>query len=269
MPKQRKKTQFDQGVENFGEEVGALGKKMEKKGNKCCAWYRNTFGVAGPLISAIFWLVCLTFGIWALKFLVLSTGAVPLAGTYDFFLGNIGIFFLIILLSSYLSYFRSVSPKAYAVVSPLSAAFDITVFLWVAANIVQIINIGLKNDVLLTGADYALSNLAAIFILFAFLGYFVLFLGLVFGGLGRASEKVSATGRPARSNAGPMPRRIYRSGKDKILGGVCGGIAEYLHVDPVIIRLIWAVSILFYGTGFALYIIAWIIIPRNPNHKWD
>ena len=269
MPKKRKKTQFDQGVENFGEEVGALGKKMEKKSNKCCAWYRNTFGVAGPLISAIFWLVCLTFGIWALKFLVLSTGAVLLVGTYDFFLGNIGIFFLIILLSSYLSYFRSVSPKAYAVISPLSAAFDITVFLWVAANIVQIINIGLRNDVLLAGARYTLSNLVAIFLLFAFIGYFVLFIGLVFGGLGRALDKVSMPCQPARKNTGPAPRRIYRSGKDKILGGVCGGIAEYLNVDPVIIRLIWAVSILFYGTGFALYIIAWIIIPRNPNQKWD
>ncbi len=268
MPKKRNKSQLDQNVEHVEEEVEALGKKMEKKGNKCCAWYRNTFGIAGPLISTIFWLACITFGIWALKFLVLSTGVVPLAGTYDFFLGNIEIFFLIILLSSYLSYFRSVSPKAYAVVSPLSAAFDITVFLWVAANIVQIINVGLKNEVLLNCADYALSNLAAIFILFTFLEYFVLFIRLV-AGFGRTFDKASAPCPPARKNAGSGSRRIYRSGKDKIVGGVCGGIAEYLNVDPVIIRLIWAVSILFYGTGLALYIIAWIIIPRNPDHKWD
>ncbi|MCD6215761.1 MAG: PspC domain-containing protein [Candidatus Aenigmarchaeota archaeon] len=63
-------------------------------------------------------------------------------------------------------------------------------------------------------------------------------------------------------------RRIYRSGKDKILGGVCGGIGEYLSVDPVIIRLLWVIGILAWGSGILLYIIAWIIIPRNPRHKW-
>ena len=63
-------------------------------------------------------------------------------------------------------------------------------------------------------------------------------------------------------------KRLYRSGKDKVIAGVCGGIGEYLNVDPVIIRLLWAVSVLFYGTGLLLYIIAWIIIPRNPNHAW-
>jgi len=64
-------------------------------------------------------------------------------------------------------------------------------------------------------------------------------------------------------------KRLYRSGKDKVIAGVCGGIGEYLNVDPVIIRLLWAVSVLFYGTGLLLYIIAWIIIPRNPAHKWE
>ena len=64
-------------------------------------------------------------------------------------------------------------------------------------------------------------------------------------------------------------RRIYRSGKDKILGGVCGGIAEHLNVDPVIIRLLWVIGSLAWGSGVLLYLIAWIIIPRNPKHKWE
>ncbi len=63
-------------------------------------------------------------------------------------------------------------------------------------------------------------------------------------------------------------KRLYRSGKDKILGGVCGGLAEYFNVDPVIIRLIWAAAVLFYGSGILLYLIAWVIIPRNPAHRW-
>ena len=63
-------------------------------------------------------------------------------------------------------------------------------------------------------------------------------------------------------------KRLYRSGKNKILGGVCGGIAEYFGVDPVLIRLLWVIITLAWGSGILLYIIAWIIIPRNPKHKW-
>ena len=65
-------------------------------------------------------------------------------------------------------------------------------------------------------------------------------------------------------------KRLYRSGKDKVLGGVCGGIAEYLKVDPVVVRLVWAFGTLVsLGTGILLYIIAWVIISRNPSHTWD
>ncbi|UCD07946.1 MAG: PspC domain-containing protein [Candidatus Aenigmatarchaeota archaeon] len=64
-------------------------------------------------------------------------------------------------------------------------------------------------------------------------------------------------------------KRLYRSGRERILGGVCGGIAEYLEVDPVLIRLIWVIVALAWGTGIIAYIIAWIIIPRNPRDKWD
>ena len=65
-------------------------------------------------------------------------------------------------------------------------------------------------------------------------------------------------------------KRLYRSGKDKVLGGVCGGIAEYLNVDPVIVRLGWILlTLLSMGLGIIGYIIAWIIIPKNPNHKWN
>jgi phage shock protein C len=67
---------------------------------------------------------------------------------------------------------------------------------------------------------------------------------------------------------GTSVHKLYRSGKNKILGGVCGGIAEYLNVDPTIIRLIWLAISFAWGAGVLLYILAWIIIPRNPNHKW-
>lgn len=58
-------------------------------------------------------------------------------------------------------------------------------------------------------------------------------------------------------------KRLYRSKENKILGGVCGGIAEHLGVDPVIIRLLWVLGSFLWGFGIILYIIAWIIIPES------
>lgn len=61
-------------------------------------------------------------------------------------------------------------------------------------------------------------------------------------------------------------KRIYRSRKDRVLGGVCGGIAEYMELDPVIVRLLTVVGIFFSGVGFIFYLFAWLIIPNNPRH---
>ena len=64
-------------------------------------------------------------------------------------------------------------------------------------------------------------------------------------------------------------KRLYRSAKNKIIAGVCGGIGEYFGMDPVIVRLVWVIfAVLSFGFGIPAYLIAWIIIPRNPKHKW-
>jgi phage shock protein C len=62
-------------------------------------------------------------------------------------------------------------------------------------------------------------------------------------------------------------RRLYRNPNDKILGGVCSGVANYFDVDPVIIRLVFAILFLTAGIGLFAYILAWIIIPaaRTPE----
>lgn len=61
-------------------------------------------------------------------------------------------------------------------------------------------------------------------------------------------------------------KRLYRSKKERILGGVCAGLGEHLDVDPTVIRLIWAVvSVLSVGTGIIIYILAWIIIPEEDS----
>ena len=58
--------------------------------------------------------------------------------------------------------------------------------------------------------------------------------------------------------------KLYKSNQDKMLDGVCAGIAEYLDIDPNIIRICWIALTLFGGAGILLYIAGIIIIPRNP-----
>jgi len=62
-------------------------------------------------------------------------------------------------------------------------------------------------------------------------------------------------------------KKLYRSKENKIIAGVCGGIAEYFNVDPTLIRLIWLLLTLGMGFGLISYILAWIIIPLEPEHK--
>ncbi len=61
------------------------------------------------------------------------------------------------------------------------------------------------------------------------------------------------------------PRRLYRSADDRILAGVCGGVAAYFDVDPVIVRIIWFLSVFFTGTlTFWAYLIMIIVVPLEP-----
>jgi len=59
-------------------------------------------------------------------------------------------------------------------------------------------------------------------------------------------------------------RRLYRSRSDRMLGGVAGGVAAYLQVDPSLTRLAFAALVLAAGAGLLVYIIAWIVIPEEP-----
>ena len=66
-----------------------------------------------------------------------------------------------------------------------------------------------------------------------------------------------------------MKKKLYRSKKDKMIAGVCGGIAEYFDVDSTLVRLLTVIFILLGGAGVVVYIIAWIIIPETPEQVSD
>lgn len=57
------------------------------------------------------------------------------------------------------------------------------------------------------------------------------------------------------------PRRLVRSRDDRMIAGVCGGIAEYLGVDPTVVRLLAVASIFLPGPQFIAYLVAWLVIP--------
>ena len=57
--------------------------------------------------------------------------------------------------------------------------------------------------------------------------------------------------------------RLYRSQSDSIIAGVCGGLGNYLNVDPVIFRILFVVALLIGGSGFLVYIILWIVVPQE------
>lgn len=64
-------------------------------------------------------------------------------------------------------------------------------------------------------------------------------------------------------SGGTDMKKLYRSKRNKIIAGVCGGIGEYLGVDPTLVRLLWVLLSL-QGIGIIGYVIAWIIIPEEP-----
>jgi phage shock protein C len=66
-----------------------------------------------------------------------------------------------------------------------------------------------------------------------------------------------------------MNKKLYRSRKDYMIGGVCGGIAEYFEIDSTLVRLLAVLVVLLGGAGIVAYIIAWIVIPKNPEQISD
>jgi phage shock protein C len=62
-------------------------------------------------------------------------------------------------------------------------------------------------------------------------------------------------------------KRLYRSNTHKVIGGVAGGLGDYLDIDPVLIRIAFVVALFFGGVGLLAYVIAWIIIPEQPRES--
>ena len=64
-------------------------------------------------------------------------------------------------------------------------------------------------------------------------------------------------------------KRLERDTSNKVIAGVASGVANYFEIDPTIVRVLWALTILFGGLGFVVYIVMWIVVPEadptNPD----
>ncbi len=60
-----------------------------------------------------------------------------------------------------------------------------------------------------------------------------------------------------------MEKRLYRITHNKMIGGVCTGLADYFSIDPVLIRLVFVILTLHHGIGILAYIILWIVVPAR------
>lgn len=56
----------------------------------------------------------------------------------------------------------------------------------------------------------------------------------------------------------------WQRSRNRVIGGVCGGIAEKLHIDPVVVRLIFVMLLIFAGGGLIIYLILWVVLPEAP-----
>src|SRR5258707_12710003 len=68
---------------------------------------------------------------------------------------------------------------------------------------------------------------------------------------------------PAGGYAAPV-KRLMRSSRDKKIGGVCAGLADYFDLDPTLVRIVWLLAVFFAGTGLLVYVILWIALPLAP-----
>lgn len=58
-----------------------------------------------------------------------------------------------------------------------------------------------------------------------------------------------------------MTKRLMRSYSNKMIAGVCAGLANYFNIDPTVVRIVWAFLVVLFGTGILLYLICWLLMP--------
>ena len=64
-----------------------------------------------------------------------------------------------------------------------------------------------------------------------------------------------------------MQKKLYRSKSDRVIAGVCAGVAEYFNIDPTVVRVAWAIASIFAFAGVIAYIVCAFVIPEKPDNE--
>lgn len=275
---------LDERAERFGEEMERRGKafgerieaRLARRAEKfdCGECGQGKSMWASPWTAGfalLFGLVGLVVAIFVLRFLNAHSSVSVFGVAASLLRENLEILVLAIVVGSVFKALSKLCRPAWLVFRPLEFALGGVVFFWFVASLVIRGGYFSGGGAMRVAAGTALDHLPEIFVFFAvvgFIGAALKFAFLRFRGW-RADEvaEVRAASRASspRRSGGYSGRRLYRSRSDRILGGVCGGIAEYLDVDPTIVRVFWVLASLLWGAGVLLYIILWVIVPLEPR----
>lgn len=168
----------------FGEEVEDLAEKFEKRTEgrdkewkkESAKWWFGAFGPVGPLIRSIIGILFLAIGILLLNFINMSLNSVFIYVISNFLLSNLYLFFALLLFFGYSDYFSKKFSNVFWVVSPITTAIAIIFILWIAANVLNLINLYISNTLIASVSIFIINNLQGIFMIFLVLGYAIIFI---------------------------------------------------------------------------------------------
>jgi phage shock protein C len=282
---------FDRQIHQFSQEVENLGRRIDRHMHERERHYDHRFdqpyGIFVPLIGSIIGLLVLLLVIQGLT-TITGEGLWPMH-IATFLKNYLGFLFVLMLVGGYVSYL-SRKYRPFRWVAPLIGGVIFFLMFWLISILLSSLSSDLANPILQTIATQFTFLVLPLTLLVVVLGY----VGLFFSHYHDDERPLpppprpvmpvqppTAPGQPPISTPPPTttwaqpsmppvpPARLYRSGKERILGGVCGGIAEYFNIDPVIIRVVFVIGmVLSFGVLVLGYILMWILIPRNPDHRW-
>ena len=266
----------------------------------CCGGHGrhggHGMGLIWPLLSSLLGILALYLFATLFDFLGYKNGGASsfFSSVAAFIFANLALFFGLMLLFGYAKWLtrRFIVLRPF---KPLVRAARATISLWILALLFVSTGLYATNSFFAWLTLFIQTQLLALFFLFLIIAYIGFLIrmrmhdrwhaeGYAYGAGDYGECCPECGGRHFRERkegkhavvtraraykeakwGGGRYKRLYRSDENRLLGGVCGGIAEYLDVDPVIVRLIWVVAALAWGIGVLAYIIAWIIIPRRPR----
>ena len=177
----------------------------------------------------------------------------------------------IIFISSFSNYYTK-KYTSFRYISPIIGTMVFIFWFWIAINILSILGSSWNRPFftqLSNFLDILLIPIAFLILLLGYVGVLTLSKPKTTHTVHTSDEGESHEEKPSETKKDTDYKRLYRSGKNRMVAGVLGGFAEYLGIDPTLLRVV-SVILLIASLGFMIlaYLVSWIMIPRNPMHKW-